>query len=85
LIGDLENNFRSRNNTQLSTQDPLDVDGLQLARVNTANIADLDISGFVGSSDVLSILAQYGEFGPDPISETEYIDLTNNIASSYNG
>ena len=57
---------------------------LQLARVNSVNIADLDVSGFVGSNDLTNLLSQYGEFGPDPISEAEYIDLTNNIASSYN-
>jgi hypothetical protein len=84
LIGDLENDFRSRATTHLSTQDPLDVDGLQLARANTINLADLDVSGSVGSSDLILALGQYGTIGPDPISEAEYIDLTNNIASSYN-
>ena len=84
LIGDLEDDFRNRLNTQISKQDELDVDGLQLARVNSVNIADLDVSGFVGSNDLTNLLSQYGEFGPDPISEAEYIDLTNNIASSYN-
>ena len=87
LLGNLEQSFRDVSSSLLSTidADQFTVDGLQLARANTTNLADLDISGTVGSSDLLVSLGQYGQFGPEPISEAEYIDLTNNIASSYNG
>ena len=86
LVGDLEDNFRSRESTQLSTidADQFTVDGLQLARVNTANRSDLDLDSIVGVSDLLVSLGLYGDLGPDPISEAEYIFLTDNIASLYN-
>jgi hypothetical protein len=86
LLENLEQSFREIPNTLVRATDSEEftVDGLQLARASTMNKADLTLDGVVGSADLLESLGQYGDTTGSPISEAEYIDLTNNIASSYN-